>query len=288
METKKYASLELKVGLTAAVALILLAIMIFSVEKIRFGRAGYPLDVSFNFVDGINPQADVVIGGGVKIGRVESITMVGERIRLRVLIQERFKIPTDAKFQILSKGLMGDKYLNIVPTTASREYLRPGAQVEGVEPANIDKAFNRLGQVADSVRVLLGDPQMKTSLTDLLKNLSSLSRRLDEVVAKNEGNINRSFRDFSASAADIRDFSQNLKSIGQGLESVLAQDNLEHLRTTLENLSKTSIQLQREVDQINQGKGTLGVLIQDEQLANDLKSLVEDVKAHPWKLLWKQ
>jgi phospholipid/cholesterol/gamma-HCH transport system substrate-binding protein len=39
---------------------------------------------------------------------------------------------------------------------------------------------------------------------------------------------------------------------------------------------------------IHDGKGALGVLMKDEQMGQDIKDLVEELKAHPWKLLWKK
>jgi phospholipid/cholesterol/gamma-HCH transport system substrate-binding protein len=290
MENQRYVGLELKVGITAGIALLFLAIIIFTVEKFHFGQKGYPVDVSFQFVDAINPQADVYIGGGVKIGRVESIAVSGERVHLRVVINANVRIPSDAKFQILSKGLMGDKYLNVVAQTLSTtgEVLKPGASVEGVEPANIDKAFQRLGQVADSVRALFGDPSMKSSLSEMLRSLSSLSSRLDRIVANNEGNMNRSLKDFSSAATELNQFSQNLKDISEGIKAVLAEDNRENLAETLKNLRQTSGQLNQELLKISKGQGTLGVLLEDKQVAEDVKNLVRDVRENPWKLLWKQ
>jgi len=165
MERRKELSrLELKVGIAAGIALVLLAVIIFSVGKIRLGQRGYPLDISFNFVDAINPQADVMIGGGVKIGHVESITIHGEYIQVRVLINHGVRIPVGSKFQILSKGLMGDKYLNVIPLTTSAEVIQSGTRVAGVEPANMDKAVQRLDKVADSVRALADRGNLEDAL----------------------------------------------------------------------------------------------------------------------------
>jgi len=289
MERRKELSrLELKVGIAAGIALVLLAVIIFSVGKIRLGQRGYPLDISFNFVDAINPQADVMIGGGVKIGHVESITIHGEYIQVRVLINHGVRIPVGSKFQILSKGLMGDKYLNVIPLTTSAEVIQSGTRVAGVEPANMDKAFQRLGQVADSVRALVGDPEMKSSLVDTLRSFSNLSQRLDRIVEKNEGRINQSARDFSTSVQEISKFSQELNQFSRSLNEVLSERNRENLNTTLENLQTTSSRLEKETAKISQGKGTVGVLIEDEQLGKDLKAFVKEVKDNPWKLLWKQ
>lgn len=289
MERRKDAvtRLELKVGIAAGVALLLLAIVIFTVGKIRLGYSGYPIDITFHFVDAINPQADVLIGGGVKIGRVESISIQGETIQVRAIINRDVKIPVGSKFQILSKGLMGDKYLNVIPLTTSREFLPPGIRVEGVEPANMDKAFQRLGQVADSVRNLLGDPEMKASIMDTLQSVQNLARRLDRITAQNEEKINRSFRDFSSSAEEVRRFSGELKQFSLKLNEVLSEKNRGNLEATLQNLQTTSGRLEKATAKIGQGKGALGVLIEDEQVGKDLKDLVKEIKEQPWKLLWK-
>jgi len=278
----------LKVGITAGLALLLLAVIIFTVERFHFGRSGYPLDVSFDFVDAIKPQADVVIGGGVKIGQVDTITVQGERVHLRVIIDRDIHIPEDAKFQILSKGLMGDKYLNVVPQTTSRVFLKPGAQVRGVEPTNIDKAFQRFGQVADSVRMLLGDPELKNSFVDMLKNFSSLSSTLDRIVKKNENRVNRSIQDFSAASQEISVFSRDLSRMSGSLGKLLNDENAANIQSTLKSLKTTSARLEQAADKISKGEGALGALIEDKELAQNLKTLVKDVKDNPWKLLWKQ
>jgi phospholipid/cholesterol/gamma-HCH transport system substrate-binding protein len=39
---------------------------------------------------------------------------------------------------------------------------------------------------------------------------------------------------------------------------------------------------------IKDGKGAAGVLLKDEKVGRDLRDMVEDLKEHPWKLLWKK
>jgi phospholipid/cholesterol/gamma-HCH transport system substrate-binding protein len=288
MDRRKDVRLELRVGIAAGVALLLLAVIIFTVGKIKLGKSGYPVNISFAFVDAINPQADVLIGGGVKIGYVESIAIQGELIYVKAIIDRKVRIPVDAKFQILSKGLMGDKYLNVIPQSASNVYLEPGAQVEGMEPANMDKAFQRLNSLADSIKSLLGDPAMKSSLVDALQSFSSLARRLDHLVAKNEAQVTSSVKDFTVAAGAVRDFSQDLKSFSESANQILTPANAENLKASLANLKAVSGRLDKATELMSQGKGALGVLINDPQVGEDIKDLVKEVKDDPWRLLWKQ
>ncbi|MCK5218836.1 MCE family protein, partial [bacterium] len=175
MAKKRMAGIEWKVGITIGAALLLLILAIFTVEDLHLGEKGYPVYVSFQFVDALKPQSDVVIGGGVKIGHVSEIMIKDDRVLLKVMVKDNVKIPANAKFRILSKGLMGDKYVNVVAQADSGEYLQPGDHIQGVEPTNIDKAFQRFGQVADSIKQLLGDPEIKTSFSNMLNNFGNLS-----------------------------------------------------------------------------------------------------------------
>lgn len=288
MAQKKTTALELKVGIMAGISLVLLAVIIFTVEKVRFGKAGYPIYVSFQFVDAIKPQADVVIGGGVKIGSVETIDVQGERIQLKVMVNHDVKIPKTAKFQILSKGLMGDKYLNVVTAEDTGEFFVENDHVEGVEPTNIDKAFQRLGQVADSIKMLLGDPELKTSFGDMMKNFSSLSKRLDRLVEVNEKNISRSVGDFTVAAKSVNRLTAEMENVTSELEQLLSADNRKNIEVTLEKLRSLSTRLDAQVSNLERTDAPLGALLNDKEMARNLKIFVRDLKENPWKLFWKQ
>ena len=286
-QTKSGISFEIRVGILAGVALIFFALTVLTIDKIRFGRSGYPIYVMFPFVDAINPQADVLIGGGVKIGYVSEISILGDQVQLTMMINKNVKIPKNAKVKIFSKGIMGDKYLNVVAQEDTGEYLQPNERIIGVEPSNIDRAFERLSQVSDSLKFILGDPQVKDSFGDVLKNFSKVSKRLDEILEINEHNLNRSLTDIAEASRAFRNFSQKIEIISTDLQKGLSPDNGKDLSISLQNLHKVTDQLANFTEQIDQGKGTLGVLIRDPKVAQDLKDLVEELRQRPWKLLWK-
>ncbi len=288
MPTSQRKQLELKVGITAALAMLLLALTIFTVEKFHFGHAGYPIEVAFRFVDAIKPQSDVVIGGGVKIGRVEDIQVAGDLVILKLIVDKNVKLPVDSKFQILSKGVMGDKYLNVEAEKSAGPFIKPGQLVQGREPNNLDSAFAQLGQVADSLKKLLGNAEMAGSISGLVKNISNLTGRLDSIVARNEKHIDRGIRDISRAASTINHFSQDIEKITASLDEVLSTKNVENIGAIIKNLDQMTQRLDAQLKEVEASKGTLGVLLNDQKMADDLKALVKDVKEHPWKLLWKQ
>lgn len=288
MALGKKRSMEIKVGLTVGMALLMLAITIFTVEKFHFGDSGYTVEVTFDFVDAIKPQSDVVIGGGVKIGHVSDIMVQGDQVILKVTVKNDVRIPSDAKFKIMSKGVMGDKYLNVVAQKDTGNYLSDGDRIKGMPSSNMDDAFKRLGQVADSVKMLLGDPELTNSFGQVMKNFSQLSGRLDRIIEKNETDIDAGIKDISNAAGTISRFSKDLESVSSNLDDLLSKENVSRFAATLKNMETLSARLDKQVAQLEKNEGTIGVLLHDKELASDLKTVIRDLKENPWKLLWKK
>jgi phospholipid/cholesterol/gamma-HCH transport system substrate-binding protein len=63
---------------------------------------------------------------------------------------------------------------------------------------------------------------------------------------------------------------------------------LAHYEKVGERLDKVSADLETLLTRVDRGQGTVGALLQDDQIYEDLKELVRDLKAHPWKVLWKE
>ena len=70
---------------------------------------------------------------------------------------------------------------------------------------------------------------------------------------------------------------------GTDLKAAIARH--EKASASLEDIATRA---DRIVTEIDEGKGSVGGLVKDDQLYKDLKALVADLKAHPWKVLWKQ
>lgn len=288
MPKNRLVNLQLKVGLMAASGLLFFAVTIFTVGKFHFKERGYPLELVFQFVDAIKPEADVVVGGGVKIGRVDSIAVQDQRVHLHLRIRPSFKIPRTARFQILSNGLMGDKYVNVIIHEQGGAVFEPGDVIQGLEPSTMDRAFQSFGKVADSITSVLSDPQLKISVMETMANLQATSRRLDNLTRSNEQPVNQAIRDFSKMAQSLEHFSEGVDMLSQRLNRVLSDSNQAQLEGTLKNLNDVTGRLNAQLARVEKGQGPLGTLINDEKMAADLRDLIADLKKNPWRLFWKQ
>ncbi len=84
---------------------------------------GYQLSATFERVDGLNEGSDVRVSG-LRVGRVASITLDPQSYNAKVLMDmdQAIRLPADSSAEIISDGLLGSKYLALVPGGAEEMY----------------------------------------------------------------------------------------------------------------------------------------------------------------------
>ena len=103
------------VGFVFSILLVLSVVGLHERSAKKQSHTGFTLYAQFNKVDGLSNGAEVRLGG-LKVGRVvEQKFSDGYRIRVEVALNKDYKLPVDSSIQIETDGLMGQKYLEIVP-----------------------------------------------------------------------------------------------------------------------------------------------------------------------------
>jgi phospholipid/cholesterol/gamma-HCH transport system substrate-binding protein len=120
-----------------AVVLVIAALFLFfaySTSQVR-RTSGYDVTASFDRIDGVRDGGDVRISG-IKVGSIVSQTLDPKTYLavVRMTIDPSVKLPTDTVAQIASSGLLGDKYLSLVPGGAE-ETIPAGGRIQFTQPA---------------------------------------------------------------------------------------------------------------------------------------------------------
>jgi len=118
----------------------------------------------------------------------------------------------------------------------------------------------------------IDDPSVERSLD----NLESLSRKLD--------------RDLEPLIADVRRALELVDRLGGMLgpeEQASVKDALGRLDDIARRADGTLAKVDGMVERMRKGEGTVGQLLGDEEIYDDLKELIRDLKQHPWKLIWQ-
>lgn len=270
-------SLEARVGaiVMAAVALLLLAT--FKLKDWGFQRVeGYRLTSVFESVAGLDKNAPVSMAG-VPIGKVEAMGLEKSQARVIMRINPRVSIPEGSRAIVKASGLLGDKYVEILPGQGPGA-LKDGDRIPQQEgAADLDTLISRFGAIADdvkavtaSLRAALGSAEGERSIKEIVAHFRGLAENLDLMVAENREAIKGTIDNAEALTAALREEGPKLVATlnrladrlerGDGTLGKLLTDDAvyEKLDSALANINQVT-------ENLEQGKGTLGKLINDDE-----------------------
>ena len=202
------ATREIKVGLFVFIAFVLLAVMIFSISDFYTSQAQYtyPLRVRFSFVNGIDSGAPVRVAG-VKVGEVRTIGVYRDETTQKVQVELGIRLSKDAVLEedavasINTLGLLGEKYLEIVPGTPGKRVLSASEILMGKDSVSTERlvessyqTVRELQQAVGSLNQVIGDPQTQEALKETLSNSKEATAQMTLFLTQaNEvmGKINR-------------------------------------------------------------------------------------------------
>ena len=140
--------LELKVGIFVFVGMVILAIFILSIGGFKTWSSGYRINVNFNFVNGVKVGAPVRFSG-VDVGEVKRVNLIfipeesRSNVRLEVWLRNNIKIPLDSSVWVNTLGLLGEKYVEIMPGNNYASCLKANDSLTGKDPLPMHQIFNR-------------------------------------------------------------------------------------------------------------------------------------------------
>jgi len=130
---KKF-DLEFAVGLFMIVGILCLGYISIKLGKMEIlGDKGYELEAVFSNSGGLKTGSSVVIAG-VDVGRVKEVALDDYQARVVLNLPLDVKIQEDAIASIKTKGLIGEKYVEITPGGAD-ELIQPGGRIRDTQSA---------------------------------------------------------------------------------------------------------------------------------------------------------
>jgi len=122
---------EIETALGGAIVVVAAALLVIAYTTAGIRRTeGYAITMRFDRVDGLRPGSDVRMSG-IRIGSVTQQTLDQKTYRAIVTasIEPSVKLPADTSAEISTEGLIGDKFIALVPG-GSDEMVPPGGEIE--------------------------------------------------------------------------------------------------------------------------------------------------------------
>ena len=289
---------EAKLGMVFLLAIIIFVWGLFFLKEWRVTGDTYLVDVHLSSAVGVK-SSDPILVGGVRIGKVEAVTLDNLTPIITLRIDEPFEIPEDSQVEVISRSVMGEKSINI-RKGVSTVMVPPGGTIEGTTAPGISDMFTQVDSVTLNMRDLLKnanillDPEREKSIKSSLAGVHDLTIELQETLKRESGQINRVVANMDSLVSNVRDLSETERSKVTG-----TLDNLENtsgrLRTMMDDLQTTTTALGNILTRLDRGEGTMGKLFQDDRLYEDvvrvagkmdrlvtsLDELVVDLKSNP-------
>lgn len=126
--------IELSVGLFIIAGIICLGYLSIKLGRMEvLGSKGYEVYAMFSNSGGLKNGSSIMIAG-VEVGRVKSISLKEYQARIVLSLPEDLKIQEDAIASIKTKGLIGEKFVEITPGGSDR-IIKPGGRIRETQPA---------------------------------------------------------------------------------------------------------------------------------------------------------
>jgi len=146
----RQSNFELKVGIVGLIGLLILFIIVFSIGGFWF-NPGYTLTIRFGSASGIDVGAPVLVAG-VTSGEVRAINVSFNEgqtvVDLLIWLKKGILVPDNSTAEIKTLGLLGEKYLDILPGQHAQKFLQEGEFLSGKDPVSMDNLISKGHELA--------------------------------------------------------------------------------------------------------------------------------------------
>lgn len=272
---------EFKVGLLAIATIV--AVVIMSL-KVTSNQSGFGQYVTYRTIvkdaSGIFPKTPIKVAG-INAGRISSIELQGNTALITFEILKQIQVTKNSKLRIKSVGFLGDKYIEIF-VGDSPEMLRKFDFLDSEEAAGLENLIKDTSEVLADVKLIVRsmkdsiapegeDSPIKKILADvqeLVANTKEVTATLKRVTNSNEEKINALMDNLEAFSADLA--YQSDKNNGDSAMS--------DIKAVLNNTKKLTGDLESIVADLKRGKGTLGKMLVEDEIADQVKDTLSSVQ----------
>ncbi|HLW49610.1 MAG TPA: MlaD family protein [Sphingobacteriaceae bacterium] len=295
---------EFKIGLMVTVAL---AILIIGYSFLK-GNDVFSKDntyyAAYDRVDGLTVSKPILVNG-YQIGRVSKMELQADgRILTQLKVKKEYAIPQNTIAQIITTDLLGGKAI-VFELGNSPNYATDGSHLqagmekglwEQVQP--IQKKAEDIAVVLDSVLSSINNTinaefqrdfnRSITSIANSLKNIEGITGQLDALVGKERVRVSDIMANVESITANIQKNNEQITGLLSNLNQITDQVARANVANTLADANQAVADFQKIVDRINSGEKSIGLLINDSALYDNLRNasknldeLMIDLKEHP-------
>ena len=295
----KLSSREVKIGASVLVALLALVFGINYLKGVNIFKAANYYYASYTDVTGLAQSAPVTLNG-YKVGLVREVSYEYDNpghVLVELSLDRKLRLPEGTKAEIVT-DMLGTSTIELKMGT-SKTFIELGSKIEGVEGSGLmDKVSTELmptvmniapgiDSLVKALNVVAGDPALVSSVRHLdvvMANLEATTTRLNSAMTAVPAIVSNA----NATMANVKEISTNLNQLSGVLAELSADLKGMPLDSTMRSLNHIAANLDRATEQLNSTNSSLGLLLNDPALYNNinstaahLDSIMIDLKKQP-------
>src|SRR5664279_2759626 len=304
---------ETKIGTMAVVGIVLLVLGFNFLKGNNLFKKNNYIYAKYQDVQGLSKSNPVVING-LQVGRIENLDggKSMKQIIVTVSLTKDVNIP-DNSLAVINPNLLGGSATLEIQLGNSTNYLKQGDTVlTTLSGGAFDEALKVINPVLYEVRnsvksldsvlhVVTGvfDPTTKNNLKGIIANLNTTTASFALSAASLEKILNVENGALASSLNNVKNFTANLNSNNERFDSILENTKIASakfaaidLKNTLDTLNISVENFKKGSEKINSKDGSLGLLLNDTKLYDNLQSttnkiniLLDDLRVHPKRYL---
>ena len=286
-------SYEIKTALLVLSGIFLFIVMINYLKSNDIFVSDRSFYAIYHDVEGVSTGTPVTISG-FNVGSVQDIRFYGNNseLLLKFRVENDFEFSTNSIAQIYETGLIGGKALAIIPVEGKNLAVSGDTLKSDIAPGLTELVNDKLSPLqekiesmvvsADSLLIAVNsvfDTSTKENLTSSIENFSltieSAKQSIDvleKVIGGNENSLN----------SIINNMDESLKNFSE------LSENFDELDLVIENLSKSSANINSITSEIKAGDGLVNKVVYDEgfvksldEISSNINLLLEDLRMNP-------
>jgi len=295
---------ETKIGALTAIAITVLILGYSFLKGNDVFSGSNTYYAVYKSVDGLSVSKPVLVNG-FPIGNVAKMTLRQDgHTVVEFKVDRKYNVPSNTLAKLVSTDLLGGKaivfeYGNSNTFADDTDTLRAdiqGSLAESLQPiqTKAENLINKLDSSLAAINKILNPNFQKnvdrsfTSIANSLQTLEGTTKKIDALVGGQTEHINGILANAETVSGNLKNSTANLTGITSNFQKVSNDIATANIKQTLDNANKAMADLQATIASINTSQGTLGLLLHDDKMYNNLKdatanlnALFIDLKAHP-------
>lgn len=273
-----------RVGIFFLMVLILAALLIWRIEDIRIGKAVQKISIAFRDVAGLDAKSTVRLAG-VRVGKVKKMRLDEKGTAIVELeIDKDVDLRQGASASIASLGLLGEKYVELVPGPVGAPPLPEGTRLVGDVPVTFDQITRlardielQIRDISTNLNKSLGGALGEERLRTIVDNVRTISEELKVIVASNRASVTETITNFKEFSAMMTKLVERVDALVAANEGNVTQ-GIANIKVISGKLETTADNLNQITTRIKEGEGTVGKLVQSEETHKNLNDALAAVK----------